>query len=144
MTDPDAAARAALLDTHSDLLVAVADCADEVAAAWDGPATDRRQVVEPLTALLRQRGILAQLPEVLASAVDAAGYDLRADPVPAPPYVVVTSTGPVLRATVGDGRLVVRVECFELVPDDGGGKPRYVRHDGAPEDALSVTFVQSR
>ncbi|WP_439026483.1 hypothetical protein [Haloarchaeobius sp. DT45] len=144
MTDPAADARAALLDSYETLICDVGDCADAVAAAWEGPPTDRREVVEPLTALLRRRGILAQLPEVLASAVDAAGYDLRADPVPAPPYVVITSTGPVLRATVADGRLVVRVECFELVPDDGGGKPRYGRRDVAPEDALSVTFVQSR
>ncbi|WP_267639634.1 hypothetical protein [Haloarchaeobius amylolyticus] len=139
----ETAVRESLLDTHGDLLAAVGDCADEVAAAWDGPATDRRQVVEPLTALLRQQGILERLPGVLASAVEAAGYDLRANPVPAPPYVVVTGTGPVLRATVADGRLVVRFECFELRREGGdgetpAGRTRYVRREGAAGDCLSV------
>jgi hypothetical protein len=136
--DPAAAARGSLLDSHAEFLADVCDCADAVAETWEDPPTDRRQVVEPLTALLRQRGLLAEFPAMLASAVEAAGYRMRATPVPAPPYVVVASTGPVCRATVSDGRLVVRLACFTV--DRRGQTPRYVRSGTTPADALSVEF----
>lgn len=67
-------------------------------------------------------------------AVAAAGGDLRAEPVAAPPYVTVTSTGLVLRGTTPSGRLVATVHAFDVAR-----RPtRYVRGPDAVEAALDV------
>jgi hypothetical protein len=72
-----------------------------------------------------------------------AGYALRAAPVPAPPYVVVTGEGPVVRATVADGWLAVTLRAFEVVRADehGGTGPRYRR---LPDVDVEVTFRRTR
>jgi hypothetical protein len=49
---------------------------------------------------------------------------MPAPPVAAPPYVVVTSEGVVLRATIPDGRLVVTLRVFDV---ERGAETRYVR-----------------
>lgn len=132
-----AAARAYLLDERVDLVRTVLDCADAVAAGWDGNSTaERDRVVPPLRACLDRTGVLDALPHALAGAVAAAGYDLPAEPVAAPPYVVVTSRGPVLRATLGDGRLVVTVRAFDLKRGCDGA--RYVRGHEEPNEAVEV------
>lgn len=127
------------------------------AAGWirldDGrlATAERNALVPVLSAVLDDRGILGELPTLLAAAVDAAGYDLPAPPVAAPPYVAVTSTGPVLRGTVEDGRLVVRIDCFEVVrgvdEEFGEGSQEnnvvYARTATKPAAALSVTFTSS-
>lgn len=138
--DPDAA-RERLLTAHGDLLAATLDCADAVAAGFettvDGrPATrDSTGVRGPLRAALDRAGALDRFPDALVDAVAAAGGELSAPPVAAPPYVVVTSTGPVLRATLGGRRLVVRVEAFAVV--DGA----FVRTATTPAAALSVSVA---
>jgi hypothetical protein len=135
------AVRGYLLAEHEDLLRVAGDCADAVAAGWDGSSTTERSAVAgPLEATLRRAGVLAQLPTVLAGAVDAAGGRLRAQPVSAPPYVVVTSTGPVLRATLDSGRLVVSIRLFDVERGEAGEPNRYVRTSGAVDDAVSVEF----
>lgn len=152
---------------HASVLDAVGECADAVAATWPSSSTgndssgvaveetakrpegtgdpepthgttDRDRVVPPLRALLADRSLLDALPGVLAESVAAAGYDLPAVPVPAPPYVAVTSVGPVLRATLPPGRLVVTLRVFDVTrPPEG--RPRYVRlRDGGPA-MLDVT-----
>lgn len=149
--DPAAAPRAHLLDEAADTIDAVLAAADTVAADWprlaDGrPATaDRDALVEELRAALDDAGVLETLPETLAGAVDAAGYALPATPVAAPPYVVLTSTGPVLRGTVDDGRLVARIDCFEVVrrPDGIDAAVAYAHRAASPVAALSVSFVAS-
>lgn len=119
---------------HADLLATVEQCADAVAAGWDGETTtDRSAVVPPLEAALRRSGVFDRLPAVLVGAVSAVGDRLRAQPVAGPPYVVVTSVGPVLRATLADRRLVVTLGVF-TVRRDGDG-PRYARR---PKDAEPV------
>lgn len=146
--DPAAAAREHLLAAHTATIDAVLDAADAVAADWprldDGrPATaDREALVDPLRAELDRRGVLPELTDLLAAAVDAAGYALPATPVPAPPYVVITSTGPVLRGTVEDGRLVVALDCFEVVREPAGipAAVGYARTADSAEAALSVSF----
>lgn len=113
---------------HRDVIAAVDRCADAVASAWDGGRTDRRDaVVDPLRAKLSGAGVTVDLADVLGDVVDAAGRDLPASPVPAPPYVVVTSRGPILRATLEEGRLVVRFDAFAV---GRGSEPRYRRLDG--------------
>ena len=59
-------------------------------------------------------GVLEFLPRVLADAVAATGHQLSASPVSAPPYVIVTSRGPMLRGTIDPGRLVVRFDAFTI------------------------------
>ncbi len=115
------------------------ECAERVSAAWPerGP-TDRDQVVEPLRAVLSEAGLLSAYPSVLAECVAAAGGELRAEPVPAPPYVVVTGVGPVLRATLDAGRLVVTLAVLDVEREAGDGRPRYVRGATTPEAAVSV------
>lgn len=100
---------------HRDVIAAIDDCADSVATSWDGDRTmDRGALVGHLEAALEGAGVLEDLPTVLSDAVAATGWDLPAEPVAAPPYVVVTSRGPVLRATVDPGRLVLRFDAFDV------------------------------
>jgi len=129
--------RERLLADHAATIDAVLECAD--AAAWeldDGARCDGTALAAEIEATLERRGILGILPGVLVDAVTATGRELAATPVPAPPYVAITSRGPVLRATLADGRLVVTIEAFAAQRDP----PRYVRTAETPTEALSVAF----
>jgi len=138
------AARERVLAEHRDVLEATLDAADTVAAdpsaLSDGEVLRRR-----FRERLADRGLLAQYPGVLETAVDATGLTLVADPVPAPPYVVVASRGPLCRATTADGRLVLAVRAFAVDGRDAGGRSpadrRYDRTSSVPpEDTLEVTL----
>ncbi|WP_435182040.1 hypothetical protein [Halorussus sp. AFM4] len=145
MTDPSepettAAARECVLGSHRETVATVLRCADAVAESWDGESTaDPAAVADPLRAELEAAGAWQRLPDVLADAVDATGESLPAPPVAAPPYVAATSRGPVLRATLSAGRLVVLLRAFEVerAPDR---PPRYRRGPEAPVDAVRATF----
>ncbi|MFC6904541.1 hypothetical protein [Halalkalicoccus tibetensis] len=123
-----------LLSNHSETLDATIDCADAVAQSRSGPATGREEVVSPLKAILDHAGVLETYPALLASAVDALGESLSAAPVAAPPYVTITGTGPVLRASLPSGRIVIRLAVFALERDP----KRYVRTGNSPEEILVV------
>ncbi|QLG62435.1 hypothetical protein [Halorarum salinum] len=146
MTDDAALVRERILSEHADLLGTTADCAEAVAAGWGGDATaDREAVVPPLRAALERSGALGRLPEMLSTAARALDATLPAEPVAAPPYVVVAATGPVVRATFPDrGRLVVEVRVVRV--ERGGDGPRYRRVAGGgadpvdPRDLLRVSF----
>jgi hypothetical protein len=115
---PVRAVRRRIADEWRPVVASIGDCADQVAAPWDtARTTEPDHVVVPLRATLEASGVLDQLPRLLVDVVDAAGFELTAPPVPAPPYVVVTSRGPVLRATIDPGRLVIRFDAFEIVRD---------------------------
>lgn len=134
-TDPTLAVRERVRGDHADFLDAVAAAGRVTAASWDGEhATDRAAVVERFERVLRETGTLDAAPAVLASAVDAAGGHLQADPVPAPPYVAVTAEGVVLRATTDVGRVVVSVAPFAVARDPA----RYVHRDLDPDDPALV------
>jgi hypothetical protein len=134
-----AAVRAHLLGERGGLVATVGDCADAVASGWASEATtDRDAVVGPLRATLDRAGVLAELPTVLRECVAAAGGQLQAEPVAAPPYVVVTSVGPVLRATLDEGRLVVTFRVFAVERDGEGSSARYVRSGESAEEAVTV------
>jgi len=127
VTDADRV-RARLLSEHAELLETTVTCADAVAATWDGGyATDRTAVVPPLARRLSEAGVTARLPAVLSDAVSVLGESLPAPPVAAPPYVTVTSVGPVLRATLSESRLVLTIRVFSV--EDG----RYRRAEGREE-----------
>ncbi|RBI62520.1 hypothetical protein DMJ13_11730 [halophilic archaeon] len=133
---PTTAAREHVLSEGRETVAAVLRCADEATAAWDGDAaTDRAAVVDPLSRRLTDAGLLARCSDLLSEAVAATGLSLAASPVPAPPYVVVTSRGPVLRGTTDAGRLVVEIRAFAVERD---GEVRYVRGPADPETAVSV------
>lgn len=137
MSDLIAAARAAVLDRHRDAIEATIDCADAVAAEWDGPATtDRSAVVGPFEARLARAGLVERYRSVLIDAVDATGARSSRNPVAAPPYVTVASVGPVLRATLPIGRLVIAVEVFAVERDP----TRYVRRGRGVESVLTVSL----
>ena len=130
--------RRRVLEDHGDVVSETVRCADRVASGWSGDSTDdRREVTRPLSSCLRRHGLLKEYVTVLIDSADAAGYNLPAEPVPSPPYVVVTSTGLLLRATLPVGRLLVRFHLFDV---DREPAPRYVRRDCSPEDVLEVTL----
>ncbi|MFC4543547.1 hypothetical protein ACFO5R_16595 [Halosolutus amylolyticus] len=132
MSYPVRAARQRIEDEHAAVVAGIDHCADQVAAPWDtARTTDPSRVADSLGSALETTGLLERLTVVLADAVDATGHDLQARPVPGPPYVVVTSRGPVLRATIEPGRLVIRFDVFEVVRDPG---PAYHRLDGIAVD----------
>ncbi|WP_232686618.1 hypothetical protein [Halobacterium zhouii] len=112
------AAREFVREEHTGVVTRLDSCADAVAASWGADSVeDAGAIATPLEGCLDEAGVLDRLPDVLAGAVDAAGAELAASPVAAPPYVVVTSRGVVLRATVDAGRLVVRVDAFRVTED---------------------------
>ncbi|EMA49888.1 hypothetical protein [Halococcus salifodinae] len=134
-TSAPATVREHLLTTHADLLDAVLACADAVADSWDGATTsDRAAVVDPFKRALDRAGVLNRLAAALAGAVDTLDEELPAQPVAAPPYVAITSVGPVLRATLDSERLVVTIHAFAVERDP----TRYVRGPADPADALAV------
>lgn len=128
MSHPVRAARRRIQTEWQSVVRGVDDCADRVADPWDtSRTTNPDRVVAPLRTGLEEAGLLEGLASLLADAVAAADCELPASPVPAPPYVTVTSRGPVLRATIDRGRLVVRLEAFEVVR---APVPAYRRLDG--------------
>jgi hypothetical protein len=133
VADP-AAVREAVLAEHASTVERVLACAEAVADTYDSPPTDGRELARTLERALSAADVLPALPGVLVTAVDAVDGTLPASPVAAPPYVVVTSRGPVLRATLSDYRLVVTLCTFETERDPR----RYVRGPSDPSAALSV------
>lgn len=112
---------------HGNVLRAITDAADEVAPEpGEQIGSDRGAVVEPFRTALDESGVLPTLPTVLADVVDETGHELPASPAPAPPYVVVTSTGVLLRATLPPGRLVLAIQPFAVSRDS---TPTYRRRD---------------
>ncbi|MDJ1433469.1 hypothetical protein [Halostagnicola sp. A-GB9-2] len=128
MSYPVRATRRCIQRDHETVIDGIDYCADLVANTWDGTqTTERRRVIEPLQSALESAGILETLPVVLSDAVESAGYDLESTPVPAPPYVVLTSRGPICRATIEPGRVLIRFDVFDIVRK---ATPVYERLDG--------------
>ncbi|WP_458186796.1 hypothetical protein [Haladaptatus sp. NG-WS-4] len=137
-TEAEIAVREYVLDAHEETVTAVLRCADEVSETWaDDGVTDNAAVVEPLSRKLRETDLLERFPDLLSGAVAAAGFSMPATPVPAPPYVTVASRGPVLRATVPAGRLVVSIRAFDVIREGGVG---YARGTDDPREAVSVAL----
>jgi len=138
------AVRDHLLADRREFVERVLACGRAVAAGWEASGdpsggdrattADRDRVVPPFRAALDRARLLDRAPGILRECVAVAGADLQADAVAAPPYVVVTTTGLVLRATLPDGRLVVRIEPFAVSRDP----VRYRLAAPEPEPAVSV------
>ena len=136
MTDLQRVVTDRVRSEHHDVVSAIDCAADDVAHAWPADCvTDRQAVVVPMHAALVSSGVFERLPDVLLDLVRHAGYDLQADPVAAPPYVVLTSRGPLLRATLSAGRLLVRFVAFEIRRNP---EPVYARRDDISIDVSLV------
>ena len=131
---PIDAAREHVRDAHRETVAAVLERADEAAATLDEPAS-RGAVVAAMESAVDD-DLRDALVDLLRGAVDATGRGLPAEPVPAPPYLVSTARGPLVRATVDDGRLVVLLRAFERDGAAGG----YVRAGTNPSEAVEVRF----
>lgn len=132
---PEDAARERILVDHRETVVAVQE---QAATAVEGlPAPAPREAVTTALSDALADDVRAALVDALRGAVEATGRDLLAEPVPASPYLVVTARGPLLRATLADGRLVVLVRAFER--SDAG----YVQADVDPETAVEAWFRRS-
>lgn len=135
------AVRHQLSSEEGSIVKGIADCADQISRDWATTqtgrpvATDREAVVPPMETALKQVSVLQKLPTTLAACVRAAGGGLDATPVAAPPYVTITSTGPVLRATIGEERLVVQFAVFDV--EDG----RYVRRGTDLGEIVEVDVI---
>ena len=127
--------REALLADHSQTIEIVIDAARAVAA--DGPYTEPGRLRNSLSAELQVRGAGESLLAMLGTAADAAGEQIQGAPIPAPPYLSVTSRGPVCRGTLTEGRrLVIELRVFAVE-----GQPRrYVFADPTPAECLGVSI----
>lgn len=113
-------ARRHIVETYPDVCDRLDACADAVVAQWEGRCvTTRRAVIEPFQRCLDHTGLASRLVTLLETTVEAIGHDLPATPVAAPPYLTITSRGPVLRAVLDEQRLVIRFVVFSLTPTNG-------------------------
>lgn len=130
----------ALVETYSQTITAVIDAgADVTAALATHPTDDAEAIRRPLDSLLRQRELLGQVLSMLDTGASAVGEQLQGAPVPAPPYLAVTSRGPVCRGTLSDGRrLVLELRLFAVE-----SRPRQYRFRAPdPENCLAVELKQ--
>jgi len=116
---------------YGSVLDAVEDAADRAVATWPTPTVaDGGRVRSSLRRAMAEHDLHEQLPALLETVVGRLGATMRTTPVPAPPYVVVTSEAVLLRATTDRGRILVALRVFER------GADGYERRDGV---AVSVT-----
>lgn len=134
---PDDLERTVLAECPETIAAAVAAGSD-AAGAVDSPCRDPGRLRAAIERALERRSLPEPLVGALSVAAGALGTPIRGEPVPAPPYLAVTSRGPVCRATLADGRrLLVRVELFAVER-----RPREYRfRDPSPETALNVALT---
>jgi len=105
---------------HAETIERIGHCADATASMWpesvdgDRYTTDRNSVSSQLTTVFDRAGVRTALVSVLTDLCTHIGEPLPAQPVSAPPYVVISTTGPMVRATLPSGRLVVQFMIFEI------------------------------
>jgi len=129
-----------VLAEHRATIEAVVDAGATVAEAIDRwPVTDGETIRLPLERLLRERGLLTPLLCTLDTGADAVGTEIQGQPVAAPPYLAVTSRGPICRATLAEGRrLVIEVSLFAVTT-----RPRrYQFREPDPETCLQVSLEE--
>jgi hypothetical protein len=130
-----------LLAEHRELIATVLTCADSIIDSRPSDTSHTEtgfplndSLADPLRERLDHAGVIERLPTVLTGAVGAMDASLSVKPVGAPPYVVVANTGPLMRATIDNRRLVITIEAFHVHRDTR----QYVRTTNDPEEALSI------
>ncbi len=110
-------------ESFDDVVAALGDAVAGVTANWpaDG-VTDPDRVRADVRTALELSGVRDRLPSVLAAAVAELDASMAAAPVAAPPYVVATSEGVLLRATLDDARLVITLGV--VTRTDGRYRPQ--------------------
>lgn len=133
-----------VLTEHRDVVEATLACAGRAATDLPDPA-DRDAVVEALERELRDVDIHEAYVGLLRDVVQAAGFALPSEPVPSPPYVVVTGRGVLLRATVEAGRIVILLRGFRLDREAGGYVSVADRPESrpAPREVVEVRFRET-
>lgn len=112
--DPEPVVESYVREAFPDVVAALQDAVAGATTNWppDG-ITDPDRVRADLQTAVQSSGVRERLPQVLSAVVDELGASMRASPVAAPPYVVVTSEGVLLRATIDDTRLVIQFQVVE-------------------------------
>jgi ferric-dicitrate binding protein FerR (iron transport regulator) len=130
--------RQQVLDEHRETVAAVIDAGAAVASEVEHrPVTDGDHLRNPLETRLRERGLAVRLLGVLTTGAGALDTGMAAEPVAGPPYLVVTSRGPLCRGTLADGRrLVVELPLFAVERRP----PRYRFRDPTVEECLQVSL----
>ena len=101
--------------TDPDLLCRIETAADRVVNTWPGErVSDPSAVREPFADALADLGVPSMACALIESVTDRFDLKPKASPVPTAPYVVVTTSGVVLRSTLADGRLVMELAAFEV------------------------------
>jgi hypothetical protein len=129
-----------ILTTHRRTVDEILDVAEAVVETTGERTSTAETIVEPLRARLEERSLVERLRDVLVTGVAATDERLQAAPIAGPPYVVVTSRGPLCRGTLTDGRrLVVELQLFAVER-----RPRtYSYLAPTPDECLFVSVCQS-
>jgi hypothetical protein len=130
--------RDTLLEHCNETIAAITAAGAEIAEANDEPITEGETVRLHLERRLRQRGLVEPLLSLLRTGASVVDGSLQGSPVPAPPYVVVTSRGPLCRGTFADGRRLV-VEILLFSPR--GPPRRYRACEGPLAERLQVQLT---
>lgn len=114
MEDIERAVASYVRTQHEPVLSAVEAAGHAASADW--PATgvaDGARARAALRAEIDARDIGSNLVSLLCGAATVVDEPLDQNPVPAPPYVVVTSSGVLLRATLEACRLLIELRVFQ-------------------------------
>jgi hypothetical protein len=127
-----------VLAEHRETVAGAVDAGAAVASAVERrPVTDGDRLRRPLEARLRERGLTTQLLGLLTTGADALDTRIAAEPVPGPPYLVVTSRGPLCRGTLTGGRrLVIELAVFAVERHP----PNYRFRDPTAEECLQISL----
>lgn len=131
--------RERVLQRHAATISCAIEAANAVADKWPTDTSPPEATVRAeLREELARRNAFGSFVDVLSTAVDASELEDVPALVPAPPYVTVTSLGPVLRATGTNGRLVLTFEVFII---DRGPPIRYRRTGDHATEVLTIEYV---
>jgi hypothetical protein len=133
----DDAARSSLINRHRETILGAIELGRGVSREWSGDrVTDSASITDPLERAVGESGLGQPLLELLVDAGRTVGSGIEGRPVSAPPYLAITSRGPVCRGTTPDGRrVVVTLALFavERTPT------AYTFLDPTPAECLAVS-----
>lgn len=136
--DPAADVQERVRSEFDGMLADLVDAGREVADSWgDDAVSSAAMVSAPLEEAIRGRGLAEALLGSLGAGAAALDSEVQGRPVPAPPYLVVTSRGPLCRGTLADGRRLVLTFVLFVV-DRRPSRYRFL--DPRPEECLDVNL----